>query len=205
MRKLLALITLMLGLAVAPGVAQHPRGTVSQEMTEEPPSTDTGGTMEWWKWANFALLAAGIGWIAKKNAGPFFSSRSREIRRQLVEAEEIRAEALRRIKEVEARLGNLASEIEELRAEARAEQQAEAARFRAEAAAEMAKIEAHALEEIEAAGKHASLELKRHAATLALEAAEGKIRARMTPSVQQGLVDSFVRELEAPSSRAQGI
>ena len=34
------------------------------------------GGLQGWKWANFVLLAAGIGYLVGKNAGPFFSARS---------------------------------------------------------------------------------------------------------------------------------
>lgn len=198
-----ALVLAALGLALVwLGSAQH-HETASHKTGEEHGAGETGGSLEWWKWANFALLAGGLGWLAKKNAGPFFEARSREIRRQLVEAEEARAEADRRTLEVEARLANLGAEIEALRKEALAEQQAEMERSRDEAAAEIAKLQAMAQQEIAAAGKHARLELKRYAAKLALEAAQVRIGERMTPAVERTLVDSFVRDLEGPSTRAQ--
>ena len=59
-------------------------------------------------------------------------------------------------------------------------------------AADLAKIQLHAEQEIAAAGKQARLELKRYAAELALQLAEKKIAARMTPPAQEALVNSFV-------------
>lgn len=193
-----------LTMGLAGSFAQH-HETVSDKTTEERTAGDHGGTLEWWKWANFALLAGVLGWLAKKNAVPYFEARSREIRKQMAEAEEFRAEADRRAKEVEMRLANLGVEIEALKQEALAEQQAETERFRAEVAAEMAKVQAQAEQEIAAAGKQARLDLKRYSAALAIDAAEGKIRARMTPADQEALVSSFVRDLEPPSRSATGI
>jgi F-type H+-transporting ATPase subunit b len=152
-----------------------------------------------WKTANFLVLAAGLGWLARKYGGPFFRERTRSIRRQMVEAEEVRAEADRRTAEVEARLANLEAEIEAMRKEALAAQQAESERFSRQLAADMAKIQEHAEAEIEGAGKQARLELKRYAAELAVELAERRIRERMTPEIQDALVGSFVREIERPS------
>ena len=138
MRRAGALAALALVVGLAAGFAQH-HETVSDKTTEEA-GPGTHGNLELWKWANFALLAGALGWVIKKNAGPFFDARSREIRKQLVEAKEIRAEADRRTQQVETRLANLGTEIEALKREALAEQQVENERFRAQTAAEMAKV-----------------------------------------------------------------
>ena len=63
-------------------------------------------------------------------------------------------------------------------------------------AAEIAKIQAHSEQEIASAGKAARMELKRYAAELAVELAEQKVRARMTPDAQDALVQGFVRNLK---------
>jgi F0F1-type ATP synthase membrane subunit b/b' len=49
--------------------------------------------------------------------------------------------------------------------------------------------------EIAAAGKSARIDLKRYAAGVAMQLAEQKIRARMTPAEQDALVAGFAREL----------
>jgi F-type H+-transporting ATPase subunit b len=159
--------------------------------------------LEFWKGLNFLIILGVIVWAARKYGRPFFQGRTREIRKQMVEAEEIRAEADRRTAEVEARLANLESEIEALRREALADQQAGNERFSRRVAADMEKVNAQAEAEIEAAGKQARLELKRYTAQLAVGLAERKIRERMTPAVQSELVDSFVEAIAAPASRAQ--
>jgi hypothetical protein len=46
------------------------------------------------------------------------------------------------------------------------------------------------------AGKQARLELRRYAANLALDLAEQKVRARMTPGVQAGLLSGFLVSLD---------
>lgn len=161
------------------------------------------GSLEGWKWANFLVLAGIIGWAVKKNAGPFFDARSREIRKAIVEAEEIRADAERRAADVDRRLANLGVEIEALRKEALAEEEAERERVRRDTAADQVKIRAQSEQEIVSAGKQARLELKRYSARLALALAEQKIRARMSPGTEDGLVEAFLQRLDHPSSRAQ--
>lgn len=161
------------------------------------------GGLEVWKWANFALLAGVLGWVIKKNAGPWFDSRSREIRKQLAEAQALHAEAERKTREIEQRLAALQTEIDNMRSAALAEAEAEGDRVRRQISADMAKIQEHARQEMEAAGKQARLDLRRYSAALAVAAAEGRIRAGMTPGAQDALVDAFVDTLARPSSRAQ--
>lgn len=153
-----------------------------------------------WPWANFAILAAGLGYLIAKKGGPFFAARSLSIRQGIADAEKIRADAEATAAEVDRRLSGLEIEIEKLRASARNEQAAEAARLREQGAAELARVQEHAGREIESAGKAARMELKRYAAELAIDLAGQKIRRAMTTDVQAGLVDNFARNLELPSS-----
>lgn len=166
--------------------------SVSQKVKEAQGVTEHGESEIIWGWANFVLLAAGLGYLIKKNAGPYFAQRSLEIRKGLVEAEAARAQSDARIAEVDRRLANLQHEIEALREGAKQEGEAEAQRVRREAEAEMAKIQEHLAEEIAAASKSARLELRRYSAELALQLAEQKIAARLSPETEDRLVMSFV-------------
>jgi F-type H+-transporting ATPase subunit b len=184
--------------------AQH-EGGAKTEHAGEHAAEGEGAHLELWKWANFAILAGALGYMIGKNAGPFFHARSREIRKGLVEAGEMRAEAEASMAAVEANLAHLGKELEKLRQEAGQEQEAELQRMRQEAAAELAKVQADAAREIDAAGKAARLDLKRHSAELAVSLAEQKIRARITPATQNALVDGFTKELgrrAAPAASA---
>jgi len=169
---------------------------------EEKGGAEQGG-LKVWEWANFALLAAGLGYVIGKNAGPAFNARGRRIRKEMVEAEEAKREADTRAAEVERRLAHLADEIAALRAEAQREEEAENGRYASNTAAEIAKIQAHAEQEITSAGKAARMELKRHAAELALALAEQKLRARITPETEDRLVRGFVKNVESSVSAAQ--
>jgi F-type H+-transporting ATPase subunit b len=155
-----------------------------------------GGSLQGWKWANFLLLAAGIGYLIGKNAGPFFAARSQSISKDISESEQIRRDAEARAAEVERRLANLGADIAALRAESKREAQSETERLAAHATAEIAKIQAHATHEIAAAQKAARMDLRRYSGELAVQLAEQKIRARMTPAAQNYLVRGFVRDLQ---------
>jgi F-type H+-transporting ATPase subunit b len=154
------------------------------------------GAIQMWRWANFLVLAGGLGFLIGKNAPAFFAARSQQIGKDMAEARAEREAAEARAAEVDRRLANLESEIASLRAQSRQEAEAETERLARHTAAEIAKIQAHAEQEIVSAGKAARLELKRHAAELAIGLAEQKIRARLTPETQDGLVRGFVRDLK---------
>ena len=155
-----------------------------------------GGSMQIWKWANFLVLAGGLGYLIGKHGGPFFAARSLKISKDMVDAGEVRKGAETRAAEVDRRLANLETEIAALRAEAQKEEEAETGRFGQHTTMEIAKTQAHAEREIAAAGKAARMELKRYCAELAVDLAEQKIRARMTPDTQDALVRGFVRDLK---------
>ena len=182
----------------APAAAPAAQHEATHEGAGEAGKHGEPGHTEAWKWANFLLLAGVIGYFIGKNAGPFFSERSRQIRKDMVESEEQRREAEAKAAEVDRRLGNLEAEIASLRQEAQQEQAAEAERVSRHTEAEIAKIQQHAEQEIDSAGKAARTELKRYSAQLAVELAEQKIRVRITPEAQDALVRGFVRDLESP-------
>ena len=181
--KRLACCTLFLLVLAAAALAEGKEGGESE------------GHNELWKWANFAILAGGLGYVIGKNAGPFFAARSQSIRKEMVEADEARKNAEARAADVDRRLANLEAEIATLKSEAQHEARAETQRLTQHTAAEIAKIEAHAEQEIASAAKAARMELKRYAAELAVQLAEQKLRSRMTPDVEDALVQGFVRNL----------
>jgi F-type H+-transporting ATPase subunit b len=148
------------------------------------------------KWANFLLLAAGLGYLIGKNAGPFFAARSAGIRKDMEESLMQRQEAEATVADVTRRLANLEQDIATLRAQSENEGKAETARMAQQTAAEIAKIRAHAEQEIAIAGKAARMSLKKYSAELAMGLAEQKVRARMTPATEDALVQGFVRNLK---------
>jgi F-type H+-transporting ATPase subunit b len=185
-------------IAASSGFAQEPAVDKAGEKAGEHAEAAEQNEMPneiWWKWANFAILAVGLGYLVAKHAGPFFASRSAEIRQGIMKAAEVKAEAEARAKAIEARISNLAGEVEALRKSSQEEIAAEGARVSAETTQTIAKIQAQAEQDIASAVKNASLDLKAQAAELALELAEKQIRERLTPQTQDGLVDSFIRNL----------
>ncbi len=203
MKRLIRAALCLLVLTAVPVFAQQKKESEAEQVRESTGTTEHGEPAVIWGWLNFLMLAGGLGYVIKKNVGPYFAQRSKQIRQGIAEAEDVRADAEARIAEVEGRLANLQPEIEALRREALQEQEAEAARVRHEAAAELAKIQARLGEEIAAAGKTARLELRRYSAELALKLAEQKIAAQMSAGIEDRLVASFIEHLSHPAVRVQ--
>lgn len=148
-----------------------------------------------WKWANFLLLAAGIGYLISKNAPAFFAQRSRDIEESLVAAAKARQEAEARAAGIEKRLAGLGREIESLRQAARAETAAEGERLQAETQRQLQRIRQQGAQEVELMINAARADLRKYAALLALDLAEQRIHSHMTKDVQEELVDGFLQDL----------
>ena len=153
-----------------------------------------------WKWANFAILAVGLGYLMAKNLPPLFSSRTTEIQKGISESQQMKRDAEKRSAEMDARLAALGADIERFRKESGEEMRQEGERISRETAAQIKKVEEQAAGEIEAAGKSARRELKEYAAELALGLAEERVRARMNDAAESVLVDNFVHNLEHQAS-----
>lgn len=182
---------------------EHQGHETRQEASHEGEGEHHGQDWTMWKWANFAVLVGALGYFMYKKAGSFFRSRTEEIQRSIEEATRLKKEAEERVAEAEARLARLAAEVENLRRESSKEMAAESDRLRREAEQQMAKIQAQAEQGIVSAAKASRQELKAYSAEIALELAERKIRGRLTPDVDQSLINSFVADLDRRSSGSE--
>src|SRR5580704_10770603 len=140
--KRLALATLVSLLFIHLPVRGQEHESAAQKAKEAGGVTEHGTSEIVWGWANFLLLAGGLGYVIKKNAGPYFAQRSLEIRKGMADADAARAASDAKVAEVDRRLANLQTEIEALRRGAKQEAEADTQRVRREAAVEMAKIQA---------------------------------------------------------------
>lgn len=148
-----------------------------------------------WVAANFFILVGGLVWLTKKYGAPALAARSKAIKEGLAAGEKAKAEADARAAQVQAKIANLGAEIAAIRTSAKEERDREGERIRRDTQAEIARIQLQADHEIEAAGKQARLEVRRAAAKLAIELAETKVRARMSPDVQGTLLKGFLSDL----------
>ena len=170
----------------------------AQEQGEAPLTRD-----EWlvWKWANFAILAAGAAYVINKHAPSFFKSRTTDIQKDITEAQATKQDAEKRAAEMDARLKTLGAEIEKFRAQSKIEMEQEAARIRQETSHYIERMQKQAEQEIESAGNLAGRELREYAAKLALDLAEQRIRTRLDAATEAGLVEDFTKDLQQQGSK----
>jgi F-type H+-transporting ATPase subunit b len=189
-------LLLLLVLAAGASVAQEPTKVESKD--HEAPA---GDPLIGWKWANFAILAIGLGYLMSKNLPTFFKTRTASIQKGIAEAQQVKRDAEQRAAATDARVSALGADIEKFRTEAGVEMQREGERIQQETERQIAKLKEQAAQEIESAGKTARRELKTYAAQLALELAEQRIRGRLDPTTEAGLIDRFVGDLKRQGSR----
>ncbi len=146
---------------------------------------------------NFALLAGIIYLLARKPLVSHLSSRGAQIRKDLVEAAEMKATAAARLAEIEARLAALPAELEQLRTRGAEELEAERARIRAAAEAERDRLVEAARKEIESQTRTARAQLRAEAGALAVEVAQARLVATLTPVEQVALVDRYASQMRA--------
>lgn len=168
------------------------------------PAAESNEPSPVWKWANFAILAVGLGYVMAKFLPPLLTSRTEEIQKGISEAQQMKLDAERRSAEMDARLNALGADIERFREQSAAEMRQESDRISRDTAAQMKKIEQQAAVEIEAVGKTARRQLKEYAAELALGLAEERLRGHMNDAAESALVDDFVRDLERQASQNTG-
>ena len=149
-----------------------------------------------WRAINFAILAGGLGYLIKKNVGPYFAARGQAIQTEIEEARTLLERSEARARAIEERFAGLGRQIEELRSAAKSEIASAHARLERQAEEAVRKISLQAEQEIAAVAKAARLELKAHAAALAVGLAEKKIAGRITPQTERALIDGFVRSLQ---------
>jgi len=190
---------LMLAVWFAALLAGLPAAALAAEPEKKEAAESGEGNLKIWEWANFLLLAGGLGYLIVKYAGPYYAARAAGIGKDLQDSERTAKDAEARAAEVDRRLASLDAEIAGLRAESQRESAAQVERYAQQTAAEIAKIGANGEQEIRAAQKSARLELQRYAAQLAVELAEQKVRARMDAGTEDRLVGGFVRDLHPPA------
>jgi F-type H+-transporting ATPase subunit b len=147
------------------------------------------------RWLNFVIVFVVLAYLVVKFAAPGFRNRTAEIFQQIAEGARAREAAERQRQEIQAKVANLQSEIEELRKQARRDAEAEAQRLRDTGRSESEKIEQAAREEIDAAARAGRMELKALGARLSVQLAEAMLRQELNPQAEAKLFRSFVGEL----------
>ena len=144
---------------------------------------------------NFAVLAGVLVYYLRTPTANYLASRKTQVRADLDTAEQMKITAAAQLVELDAKLKALPGEIDALKARGRAEIQAEEQRLRDLAAAEKARLLDQATREIEQQVRVAHRDLVEHAATLAVSAAETRIKQQITDADQSRLVDRYLTQV----------
>ncbi len=163
------------------------------------------GADRWGPWLtigrffNLALVVGVLVWVARKPLAAFYASRSATIREQLAEAQKARIEAETKLAEVESRMSRLDDELRAMKEAAEKEGQEEFERLAAAAERDAQKVIDRARQEIEGMTRAAEIELKTHAAELAVQLAEERIRQEIGPEDRRRLFARFVTKIGGPA------
>ncbi|HTV02744.1 MAG TPA: ATP synthase F0 subunit B [Luteitalea sp.] len=145
--------------------------------------------------ANFAILAGLLYWMGRKPLADHLAARHAQIRKDLVDAADMRQTATARLAEIEAKLAALPAELEALRTRGAEELEAERTRMRTAAEAERDRLVDQARREIASQTRNATAQLRAQAAALAVDVAESRLRATLTPAEQAALVDQYATQM----------
>lgn len=154
-----------------------------------------------YKWINFAILAACIGYAVVKYLIPMLAERSAGIQKDLAESRSAVAEAEARIKNLESKLGNFDGELRSIRERMAAERDAEAKRIAGQTANLLDKLNQQKANELANLTKVAEAQLRAFTAEKALELAGARLSATGQDDAQHRLVAAFVADLKQLETR----
>jgi F0F1-type ATP synthase membrane subunit b/b' len=149
-----------------------------------------------WPTVNFLILAGGLYWFLAPALRTYLTDRHESIRKDLVEAANVRAAAAAELAEIDRKLQALPSELEALKRRGAEEIAAEEHRISAMAAAERDRLLEQTRREIEFQVRLAKRELVEHAADLSVQLASDRIQKSMTPADQDRLVDRYLNQVK---------
>ena len=151
--------------------------------------------LELWKFVNLAIFTAVGIYILRKPISQALGARREAIKRELVQAQEQKAQAVAKLAEAESLLTRLDSDVRNVQEHARQEVDSERDRVAASTSREIEKLKQQAEREIETADKVARKELRQFLAQRSVEVARETVRGRMNPDDDRVLIEESIGEL----------
>jgi F-type H+-transporting ATPase subunit b len=149
-----------------------------------------------WPVANFIIFVGVLYYFFNKPFSEYLSGRSATIRKDLVEAAELKATATAQLAAIEQKLQALPGELASLRTRGAEDIKAEEARIAAAAAADRERLLEQTRREIELQVRLAKKEILEHAADLSMQLATERIKKEVTPDDQSRLVDRYLDQVK---------
>ncbi len=162
-------------------------------------------TIEGFYILDFVILVALLGYLLAKPARKWLAERHERVKAELEAAARLRAEAERRLAEVDALLSGLQAEIAAVREQFRQDGEREAARIAHEATLAAERHDAGLGRQLTQEQAKVREQLERELVSAVLKSTEDKLKARLDGKAQATVTASFVADLEkmpALSSRA---
>lgn len=151
--------------------------------------------LELWKFVNLAIFTAIGIYILRRPISEALGARRAAIQRELVEAQEKKAQAVAKLAEVDSLLTRLDSDVRSLHEHARQEADSERDRVAAATSREMEKLKQQGEREMQTADKVARKELRQFLAQRSVEVARESVRGRMNPDDDRVLIEESIGEL----------
>jgi F0F1-type ATP synthase membrane subunit b/b' len=151
--------------------------------------------LEIWKFADLAIFLSAAIFILRKPINQALTSRRESIRKQILDAEQERDQAAKKLAQAEAMLVRMDQEIESVRRQAREEADLERKRQEAAAEQEKLRLRAQADRELEMARKTAHRELQRFLANRSIQLAKESVISQLRPEDDVRLIRDRVGEL----------
>lgn len=193
--RAVAFVWLLLAAAWIPApVAAQPEHEAAATEAEAPHEQTLLQTVA--KLANFGIMAGVLVYFLKGPITVHLALRASNIRQDLVTAADMRAAATAQLAEIDRKLKTLPAELEALKAQGASDVIAEQARIAQAAAIERERLIDQTRREIDMRLRVARRELTAHAAQLAVNIAEARIRESITPDDQLRLVDRYTSQLK---------
>ena len=185
--------------APAPGESPVPQGAQPAHDTDQTHAADEdhGNPIVQMgaKLLNFGILVGILVYFLRSPIVSHLAARSSQIRQDLVTASEMRAAGSAQLADIEKKMQALPAELEALRTRGAEDIKAEGVRISQAAAAERERLLEQTRREIEMRLRIARRELTEHAAELAVQVAETRIRRSITSEDQIRLVDRYASQL----------
>ena len=149
-----------------------------------------------WPLANFAIFIGVLYYFLNKPIKDYLANRDAAIRKDLVEAAELKAAATAQMASIDQKLQALPGELNTLRLRGAEEIAAEEKRIAAAALAERDRLLDQTRREIELQVRLAKKEILEHASDLSVRLAADQIKKEVTPADQERLVDRYLSQVK---------
>ena len=200
--KVLSALFLTALLSFAPSITfaqEHPAQPAGEHAAEGGEHEQSLGQMlrgMMWPVANFIIFVGVIYYFANKPLKEYLAGRSTTIRKDLVEAAELRSTATAQLSQIEQKLQALPGEISALRTRGAEDIKAEEQRIAAAAVADRERMLEQTRREIDLQVRLAKKEILEHAADLSVQLATDRIKKEVTPADQDRLVDRYLQQVK---------